>query len=849
MNFQFTLAARYLGGRKLRTGLTTLAIVFGVLVVFGMNTILPTMIQAFQANMLAAAGKVDATITHKTGASFSQSTVDAVLDLQGVRAAAGTLNRTINLPPDFFDRDPAQADRHIALALIGLHPDAIRTVRVYSVVSGRFLDSQDRAAAVISQSLADSIGVDLGDFLTLPGAAGQTSLTIVGLLPAKALPGNEEVLVTLEQAQTMFNMPGQINAIDVNFDTADQARREAILADIERQIGTNYQVGALTSGDELLVNIRIAQGVLSLLGVLALFMGGFIIYNTFRTIVIERQRDIGMLRAVGANRATILSLILTESLVQGVAGTLVGLVLGYALAVIMAALINPMLRSYLNLNLSIPPIDPLILAGSVALGIGFTLIAGLAPAIRASRVTPLEALRPAAVDTHGHYDLGFWSGIVMIALALLVLLARHIALTGLGGVLFFLGLILVAPGLIRPVSTLFARVTEALFAHQGAGQLAAGNLTRQPVRAAVTASSTMIGIAVVLMATSIVVSLSQGFTSVLKKSLGSDFILVPPSVMVWGSNLGARPELAEAIRALEGIETVSTLRFATSETKNTPISLLGIDPVNFSRVSSLHMAAGKASQAFAEMAEGRAVIANTVLAAGAGIKVGDEIALLTIDGERYYRVVGIGMDFLNAKIAAVYISQANMAADFGMAEDVMVQINLRPGADRAAAETQIRHILEPYPQFTIISGKAYLEQNQAMFDMAFLGMYALLVFLSVPSWIALLNTLAIGVIERTREIGMLRAVGATRRQIRTVILAEALILAAIGTSLGLAAGLYLGYLGVEALSTAGFPLEYIFPASGVAAAVAAGLLAGALAAIIPARQAARLEVVQALRYE
>jgi putative ABC transport system permease protein len=437
----------------------------------------------------------------------------------------------------------------------------------------------------------------------------------------------------------------------------------------------------------------------------------------------------------------------------------------------------------------------------------------------------------------------------MLVFALVALLSQNMALIGLGGVLFFFGLLLVSPGLIHPISAAFAQLAEILFARQGTGHLAAGNLTRQPTRAAVTASATLIGLAVVLMATSIITSLSLGFSDLIRETLGSDFLLVPPSLMVWGSNVGSGPELADQIRNLDEVEVVSTLRFAASEMDGTAISLLGIDPDNFRLASSLDISKGDLDQALAEMKTGRAVIANTALVAATGVDIGDEITLVTLEGEEAYRVAAIGMDFVNAKVAGVFISQENIATDFGMSEDVMMQVDLKPGEDWQTVEPKIRALLVDYPQYNLIAGQEYAEQNIELFNTAFLAMYALLVFMTVPSLIAMINTLAIGVIERTREIGMLRAVGTTRKQIRTVILAEALILAAIGTSFGIAAGLYLGYLGVQALASAGFPLEYLFPTSGVIAAIAAGLIFGALAAVIPARQAARMNVVAALRYE
>jgi len=161
----------------------------------------------------------------------------------------------------------------------------------------------------------------------------------------------------------------------------------------------------------------------------------------------------------------------------------------------------------------------------------------------------------------------------------------------------------------------------------------------------------------------------------------------------------------------------------------------------------------------------------------------------------------------------------------------------------------ILKVTAPYPQFKVISGQEYYDENKRIFDAVFSGMYVLLIFLAVPSLIAMVNTLAIGVIERTREIGMLRAIGATRSQIRTVILAEALLLATIGTAFGLLSGLYLAYITVQAMAATGYPVVYAFPASGVLITLAAGLIFGVLAAIIPARQASGMNVVEALRYE
>ena len=850
MNIQFTLARRYLAGRKLRTVLTTLAIVFGVLVLFSMNSLLPSFMNAFTANVLAAAGQVDATLTLKTGDAFDDAVAGRVAAVEGVRVVSGLLNRTLNLPADYLDSDPTLPDPANALALVGINLEQATALHSYQVTHGRFLENGDSDVAIISESLAEPIGIGVGDTLTLPTPSGQKTLTIVGLLPTRAQLGNEEVLVTLDQAQLILEMPGLINIVEANFDAVDDDRRAAIEDAILADLGSTFQLGGLSANSELLTNFGVARGIFTLLGVLALLMGGFIIFNTFRTVVAERRRDIGMLRALGADRRTILGTFLAEGLIQGVIGTTLGLIGGFFLALLAIRGLDPILNDMMNIDIGAPTISPVSVIGSIAIGIGVTLMAGLLPAISAGRVTPLEALRPSIgkVSLRRLAGIGFWAGVVMLGLAMASLLTEQLAFMSLGTVLFIVGLILVAPALINPIARFFSRLLALIFARSGTAQLAESNLSRQPSRTAITASTMLIGMAILIMAASVISSTTEGFTQVMRRSLGSDYIFIPPSIAVWGANVGSGAELAEALRDVDGVEVVSTLRFAPSQVNDLSISLLGIDPATYSQVSGLTFTEGDES-AYQALTEGRTAIINPIAGINAGIGLGDDFELVTPTGMQVYQVVGIGSDYLNAKIGTIYISQENIAADFNRTEDVLLQANLAEGTDLSAAEAGMQAALRDYPQFRMISGQEYIAQNLAIFDAAFAAMYFLVLILAIPSLIAMVNTLAIGVIERTREIGMLRAVGGTRRQVRTVVLAEALILAALGTVLGILAGLYMGFTAVGLMRAVGYPMNYVFPTTGVTIALVAGVMFGLLAAIIPARQASRLEIVQALRYE
>ncbi|MBN1811876.1 MAG: ABC transporter permease, partial [Anaerolineae bacterium] len=484
----------------------------------------------------------------------------------------------------------------------------------------------------------------------------------------------------------------------------------------------------------------------------------------------------------------------------------------------------------------------------VVLGVGMTTLGGLWPALSASRVTPLEALRPSVGEVYQQVARrrAIW-GAALVALALVGLLSGQIGLALLGTLLFLAGMLLVAPALIRPIARVFGRLLALAFAREG--QIAQGNLARQPGRAAITASALMVGLAIVVMATGMTSSLVDGFMNIIDKNLGADFVFMPPSFLLGGGNVGAGPELAERIRETPGVAVVTTLRMGTSEANGAALQVIGIDPATFPLMSGLDFSAGDETQAYAEVGAGRAIVVNGVFALQNRVRVGDTLTLRTPDGERDYRVVGVGMDFMNAKLATGYISQANLAADFRQANDLFLMANKTPEANLATVHNALEAVIRDYPIFTLFDSAQWRASQRDMMAGAMNSLYVVVVALALPSLVALVNTLVINVIERTREIGMIRAVGGTRRQIRRMILAESLLLAATGVAFGILAGLWLGYVLVGMLKIAGFTLPYYFPLGGILFTIAVALLFGVVASLIPARQAAKLDIVAALHYE
>ena len=471
------------------------------------------------------------------------------------------------------------------------------------------------------------------------------------------------------------------------------------------------------------------------------------------------------------------------------------------------------------------------------------------PAIQASRLTPLEALRPTSSEMAFKRLRGvnFIIGGILIVIAVIGLFTGNSAWISLGSVLVLVGLVLIGPALVNPIAIVFGKILAKIYAKQGTGELAQGNLTRQPSRVAITASATMLGIAIIVSLGGMVASMTITMNRLIREGLGSDYLFIPPSISLWNSNVGANQDFAARLQEIEGVKEISTLRFAGTVLGDQAISILGINPQTFPKVSKLEFVEGDES-AFLALDQGNQIISNGTLASILGIKVGDVLELTSPSGKADFTVAGIGSDLLNAKVNTIYMSQKNLATYFDSTDDVFLQLNLKEGADVAKTESEIKSVAADYPQFNVISGKKYADTMLTQLQAAFASMYFLLALFALPSLIAMLNTLAISVLERTREIGMLRAVGATQKQVRTMVVAEALLLALIGTTFGILAGLYLGYVFVNALNVI-IPMKYVFPVAGVVAAIVTGLIFGIIAALIPAKQAAKMDVVKALRYE
>lgn len=849
---ELPLAISYLKGRPIRTILTIVSIVIGVMMMFGLNGMAPALKDMFVSSTQSMAlSEVDLYITRKDGSFFRQEYEQNVGAVQGVASTASMIARAVAVPAEhYFTADGSEIT---TIQVFGV--DTAVTDDAFNIVTaggrrltaGRLLQAGDVQAVLISEQFAGGLGIGPGESVNLPGAGGWVTLDVVGLLDDPGLMlGTQQVFMSIPTAQELLNTPNRINTILGRYAEGSDAR--AIDSAVQSNFGRGYKLSPLEGGADVWAALmEFINVIFTMFGLVALAMAGLIMFNTFRTSVTERKRDIGMLRAVGARRKVVMRTILYEGLILAVLGTLLGILLGFGFAYGAKVGLESIFENLLGKPLGELKFTPLAYAVSILFGLGIPLTSILLPARGASQVTPLEAMRPSTIAQEATIKRSrLIVGSVSVVLGVAGLLSGVFPLMALGEMVFLLALGLLGPMLISPITTFFSRVLILIYGQEGA--MAAGNIARQPRRASITASSLMVSLAILIGLGGMMASIYGGALRYLDASLRSDYIMMP-SLVITNDTVGAGPGLAEQVKRIQGVDDLTTMRqIDILDAAGIGIRLVGIDPLKYAQIAGLSFIEGSES-AYERMEDGTAVMVNGRYASQFGIGVGDTIALDGDHGPVSVEVVAIGLDYLNMKLPTVYLDQTSLTREYGIRNDVFVLVNTETNADLDQLEENLQNATHAYPGFGIMSREQLRLSQEKLTRGGTIGMNIMLSLLAAPALLGLANAMGINVLERTREIGMLRAVGAKRRQIRRMIVAESLLLSLMGIALGVISGVLLSFVMTGVLEFAGLHIPYDFPGVGVLTAIAAGLICGILAALIPARRASDMQIVAALAYE
>jgi putative ABC transport system permease protein len=847
------VALKGLLARKLRTALTGFAVVIGVAFVAGTFVFTDTIDASFEDLFERTQEGVDVSVQSRmaveedfaTPPPMPAETLQRVQAVPGVEEAAGS----VSLDGTLLDREGEPIlSQGPPTIIVSAGPERFDPL---TYVEGGPPESDDQVA--LDRGTSDEYGFAVGDTVTVAGRAPQEQYTVSGVATlgdSDNLAGSRLVEMTLPEAQRALEEPGYH---DISVAATDGTSPEELKAAIARELGSGF---AVRTGEEqaekqaqdlseALGFIRIALLVFA--GV-ALLVGGFLIFNTFTITVAQRTREFALLRTLGASRPQVMRSVLIETVTIG----LVASVLGIAAGLLLAPGLRALLASFgIDLGSTAMVLELRTVIAGLAVGMIATVASGFVPARRATRVEPVEAMREAVTPGAGKLRRRrIVTAVLVEAIGVALLFyglfgdpgsgSATASLLGLGSVLMMFGLALLAPTLVRPLSNAIGRPLERV---QGlTGRLARENARRQPQRTAVTASALMIGLALVvfvaIFAAGLRASIDQGIDTQVRAA----------GIVTHEDGFSPLPRgLVERAAQVDGVSGVSQVRFETGrlvgESGNT--SVTGIDPATVDDVIELDWQEG--SPATLSQLGDRDAAVSQDFADEHDLAIGDSVRLLTPRGnEVSYRVAGT-YDVDVGLVGGVIVSNASLERDWESKDIAFALLAGAPGADqeqiKRGQESALREFPTAKPQ-TIEDFKE--EQNQQVDGLVGL-IYALLGLSVIVALLGLVNTLALSVHERTRELGMLRAVGMTRRQVRRMIRAESVITAVIGALLGIVLGIAFAAIVSRPLASEGFVFEVPISTLVIVTLLAAG--AGVLTAIPPARRASRVDILRAVTTE
>lgn len=707
---------------------------------------------------------------------------------------------------------------------------------------------------VLDRASAVEANLAIGDQVTLLTSQAPRTFTLVGIATFGALdsPAGATVsLVTLEVAEQLFGVPDAYSEIGVV--ATDGTSPEELVAALDARLpdGTEAVTGAERTAEDqqsFADALGFFNTFLLVFAVIALVVGSFIIYNTFSIVLAQRTRELALLRAIGASRRQVLGSVMGEALVVGIVASLVGLVLGALTALGLRALLDAV-------GFGIPAtslvVTPTTVAVAVGVGTVITLLAAVFPALRASRVPPLAALRNVATEPKPPV-VRVLIGVLVCGLGVLLLVGGLLgggdaALGGVaGGALFvFVGVAVIAPILVRPLVRTIGWPLPRL--SPVSGNLAERNAMRNPRRTASTAAALMIGVGLVGFIAVFAASATASVNQVIDRSFSGDLII--DSGQFVG---GVSPQLATEVAGVPGVAASTGVRFLSGEldlpqrTDGAPAGsgasfLLAVDTSALPEITDPEVVSGRV----ADLALDEVAVAISV-AEDFGLALGDEIPSRFPTGPRTLSVAGT---YENRLLLGDWIIGLDTADEATFERlDSQVWVRAEPDADVTALQTELAAVATPWPSAEVQDLNQFKQSQSDQFNQLLALVYVLLALAVVIALVGIANTLALSVYERTRELGLLRAVGMARAQVRSMVIGEAVLIAVFGTLLGLAIGLGFGWLLVLALRGEGLGVLSI-PVPTLVVVVILAAIAGVAAAVFPAARAGRLDVLDAIGSE
>ncbi len=778
---------------------------------------------------------------------FDAALLEQVQGVDGVEEAVGTIFGLVSLIGE--DGEPLQTGGAPNFAAAA-RPDRFEA---FEFVDGRPPENAEEVA--LDKLTSDREGLAVGDRLTIAGEGPARDYRISGVATfgeVESFGGASVAVLTPEEAQSITGKEGRFDEIVVAAEAgtspAELKRRiDAVLPAVV-DVRTGQEQAEVLSTD-IAEDLGFLKTALLVFAGVALFVGGFTIFNTFSITVAQRTREFALLRTIGASRRQIVTSVVTEALLIGASASVLGVLFGLLIARALNALFKAVGADLPNTGTVLAPRTIVV---SLLIGTIVTVVASLVPALRATRVPPVSALREGATLPAGRgARLRAPAGAALVVLAVAVLCVglfagieddnTALALLGAGAAGIFLGVALLSPQLVRPVASAIGRPVERL---RGlAGRLARENTMRSPGRTAVTAAALMVGLALVTFATVFAGGLRASIDRTVDEDFAGDLILQHVD------GFSPLPSAAsEAVAGVDGVAAVSPLRFSESRVEGVPdqVSVTGIDPRTFANVSNLSFIEGSEAT-LTGLATGDALVEED-WAKENGRGVGDTLRVTTPTGARKaYAVRGVIVG-PSALSGTYYVPNEALEVDFDEREDGVVLIDVAEGADVDTVEAGVTKVLDSgFPTAEALDRAAYKEAQGDQVNQLLALVYVLLMLSVLISLFGIVNTLALSIYERTREFGMLRAIGMSRRQLRQIVRYESVITSIMGAALGCVLGVLLAAVIMQPLRDEGFELS--IPVLSILAFMVLAALAGVLAAVLPARRASQLDVLDALAYE